>query len=86
MSLGHVIRGHAKVMTRAYVRVKILKCSKSTMINFEYVLGHFKHFKILRAFTFARAFLRVKSLCSMKSQFLLYQFIVHYILSNLIPH
>ena len=42
-------------MTRAYARVKILKCSKSLMIKIEYVLGHFKHFKNLRTYAPARA-------------------------------
>ena len=40
---------------RACARVKILKCSKSPINNFEYEPGHLEHFKIFRPYVSARA-------------------------------
>ena len=34
----------ARTSTRAYARIKILKCSNSSQILFAHVSGHFKHF------------------------------------------
>ena len=44
-----------RVTTRTCARVKILKCSKSHINNFEYEPGHLEHFKIFRPHLSTRA-------------------------------
>ena len=49
----------ARTSTRAYARIKILKCSNSSKILFAHVSGHFKHFiKIAQNTHFLRVFVR----------------------------
>ena len=49
----------ARTSTRAYARIKILKCSNSSQILFAHVSGHFKHFiKIAQNTHFLRVFVR----------------------------
>ena len=58
-STKNVNKFRARTSTRAYARIKILKCSNSSQILFAHVSGHFKHFiKIAQNTYFLRFFVR----------------------------
>ena len=58
-STKNVNKFHARTLTRAYARIKILKCSNSSQILFAHVSGHFRHFiKIAQNTHFLRFFVR----------------------------
>ena len=46
---------HIRALPNPRARVKILKCSKSRINNFEYEPGHLEHFNIFRPYVSARA-------------------------------